>query len=147
LLPLGAAGSTPSVGQVSPPLDAAWAKYTHAVKDHFALRDNVDRFLKRNPYRIVVDSETDPGWHVVRTQIIEEPPPMFGVQIGSMAHHLSDRRQLHRQTCSVLRSPGLAARERVQGTPVQKLTARRHGARVAAVALDDSRQRIEAADC
>src|SRR4051794_335739 len=50
-----------------------------------ALRSNIDRFLARNPYIVDCTLEAD-GWWVARTGIIEEPPPVLGVQVGCLAH-------------------------------------------------------------
>ena len=52
------------------------------------LESNARRFLEREPYGVAVEFDRDSGWHVLRTSIVEEPPPVFGVLVGSMAHQL-----------------------------------------------------------
>jgi hypothetical protein len=68
-------------------LEAAWAKYNRAARDLGVLHDNAKRFLKREPFRFEVELERD-GWHVVRLHIREEPPPVLGVLVGSIAHQV-----------------------------------------------------------
>lgn len=68
-----------------PALEAAWAKYNKAARDLGVLHANARRFYEREPYRVVVDQDED-GWHVVRVELREEPPPVFGVLVGSVAH-------------------------------------------------------------
>lgn len=37
-------------------------------------------------YRVDFELDCDSGWWVSRTRIVEEPPPIFGVLVGSIAH-------------------------------------------------------------
>jgi hypothetical protein len=67
-------------------LDAAWAKYNRAARDLRVLHENVTRFLAREPYSLDVHFDRESGWHVVRMRIREEPPPVLGVVVGSIAH-------------------------------------------------------------
>lgn len=69
-------------------LEAAWAKYNKASRDLARLHDNRKRFLEQKPYRVDVELEPDTGWWVARTRIVAEPPPVFGVHVGSLAHQL-----------------------------------------------------------
>lgn len=65
--------------------EAAWGKYNRAARDLGRLHDNARRFFAREPYRL--DVEPDGGASaVVRVRIREDPPPIFGVLVGSVAH-------------------------------------------------------------
>jgi hypothetical protein len=69
-----------------PPLEAAWARFNRAAKDRRRLHENIELCLAKRPYG--VDAECDPksGWWVARTHIVEEPPPVLGGLVGSVAH-------------------------------------------------------------
>lgn len=67
-------------------LEAAWAKYNKAVRELAVLRANVERFLARDPYTVEVRLDPDTGWWIASTRIVEEPPPVLGVQVGCIAH-------------------------------------------------------------
>jgi hypothetical protein len=69
-----------------PPLEAAWAKYNRAARDLGTLTSNEHVFFGRQPYRVDVAYDGQTDWHIARTRIIEEPPPVFGVLVGSAAH-------------------------------------------------------------
>jgi hypothetical protein len=71
-----------------PTLEAAWAKCNRATRDLRVLHDNAGRFLNDKPYRLAIELDPHSGWWLIRTQIVQEPPPVLGALVGSMAHQL-----------------------------------------------------------
>lgn len=68
------------------PLDGAEAKVARAWEHRKALRAEISRFLKTDPYPVVVDLDPQTGWHVARLRVLKEPPLLFSIIAGEMAY-------------------------------------------------------------
>jgi hypothetical protein len=68
------------------PLEGTKAKLERADEHLQALHTESKRFLKRKPYAFTVDFESEAGWYVVRSQIIEQPPIKLAVLVGEVAY-------------------------------------------------------------
>jgi hypothetical protein len=71
-----------------PALIAAKAKWDRAAKDLKALNEDLNRFIKTEPYRFEVEFETESGWHVAYARIAEETPPALSVLVGDAAYQM-----------------------------------------------------------
>jgi hypothetical protein len=68
------------------PLDGAEAKIARAWEHRKALRAEISRFLKTEPYPVVVDLDPQTGWHVARLRVLKEPPLLLSIIAGEMAY-------------------------------------------------------------
>lgn len=69
-------------------LDDAKAKIRRAEEHIRALRTDVHAYLRRQPFELVSRFELEPGCHVVRLKVREEPPPRLSTIVGDIAHNL-----------------------------------------------------------
>jgi hypothetical protein len=68
------------------PLAACRAKLTRAREHLKRLRTESARFLKTDPYRLVVDFDAQSGWYFVKARIVEEAPVELSVTVGEFAY-------------------------------------------------------------
>lgn len=68
------------------PLDGAEAKIARAWQHRKALRAEINRFLKTEPYPVTVDLDPHTGWHVARLRVVKEPPLLLSIIAGEMAY-------------------------------------------------------------
>jgi hypothetical protein len=69
------------------PLDGVWAKIDRARDNLHTLDEATQRFLHRNPYRIVPEPEVQPGHYVIRVQA-ERTPLALPTIVGDVIHDL-----------------------------------------------------------
>jgi hypothetical protein len=69
-------------------LDSSNWKLKGASENLKSLKAEITAFVESDPYRVSVKFEPEPGCHVMRLHIIEEPDPQLGVRVGELVHNL-----------------------------------------------------------
>jgi hypothetical protein len=87
-------------------LEGAFAKLQWADREIEKARDEIRTFLNKEPYKVIIDAETEPGIRLIKFDLQERIPALLNVSIGQI---------LSAQRSSLdLLAVALAKRNRVQ---------------------------------
>jgi hypothetical protein len=69
-------------------LEGPRAKVERAKKHLVDLQTEISEFLSHEPYSVVPDDESEPGKHIDRVRVNDDPPPLFALIAGDLIHNL-----------------------------------------------------------
>jgi hypothetical protein len=99
---------------MSDPLLSCWVKLNRAKKHFNDLHVEIDGFKGRNPYRTVVDGDSEPAIKIFRLRIVEAIPVHWSGYIGDIIHNL--RSSLDTLASALVRQGGFDSEQVMQET-------------------------------